>query len=427
MVKEKKINLISANMGYGHQRAAYPLLSLSGGEIITINDYKGIPDWEKDYWIKNLEAYEKVSRFKKVPLVGGVIFSIMDYFQRIKPFYPARDLSRPTLQQLYFFKLIKKGLGKDLIDKLSKNNLPLVTTFFVGMYMAEEHNYNGDIYAIVCDADISRAWAPIYPKKSRVKYLVPNNRVKERLVMYGVQEKNIFVTGFPLPLENIGDKQKILKEDLTKRIMSLDVSGVYRKKEKALLKKTLPDISDTLLKKKISITFAVGGAGAQKEIGREIINNLSSQIRNGKIVVNLVAGIREEVKSYFEEVILENKLELGSQVNIIFHEKKIEYFKLFNRILRKTDILWTKPSELSFYAGLGLPIIMSETVGSQEDFNRDWLISVGAGIDSKDVRYVSEWLPDMLESGRLARAAMDGFLNAEPQGAYNIEKIILKK
>ena len=47
MVKEKKINLISANMGYGHQRAAYPLLKLSGDEIITINDYKGIPDWER--------------------------------------------------------------------------------------------------------------------------------------------------------------------------------------------------------------------------------------------------------------------------------------------------------------------------------------------------------------------------------------------
>jgi len=229
-----------------------------------------------------------------------------------------------------------------------------------------------------------------------------------------------------LPLENIGDKQEVLKEDLSRRIMSLDVSGVYRKKERVLLKKILPDVSDKLSKKAINITFAVGGAGAQKEIGKEIVTRLSSQIREGKIVVNLVAGIREEVKNYFEKVIEDSKLELNRQVNIIFHEKKIEYFKLFNRTLRKTDILWTKPSELSFYSGLGLPIIMSETVGSQEDFNRDWLISIGAGIDSKDIRYVNEWLPDMLESGRLARAAMDGFMNAENQGAYNIENIILK-
>ena len=44
---QKKINLIAADMGYGHQRAAYPLLDLGGNEIITINNYKGIPDWEK--------------------------------------------------------------------------------------------------------------------------------------------------------------------------------------------------------------------------------------------------------------------------------------------------------------------------------------------------------------------------------------------
>jgi hypothetical protein len=69
---------------------------------------------------------------------------------------------------------------------------------------------------------------------------------------------------------------------------------------------------------------------------------------------------------------------------------------------------------------------MSIPVGSQEDFNREWLLSMGAGIDSLDPEYVAEWLPDLLESGRLARAAMDGFLNAEQMGAYNIEKLLEK-
>ncbi len=70
---------------------------------------------------------------------------------------------------------------------------------------------------------------------------------------------------------------------------------------------------------------------------------------------------------------------------------------------------------------------MSIPVGSQEDFNRDWLLNVGAGIDSLDPVFVNEWLPDLLEDGRLARAAMDGFLQAESLGAYNIEKIFSKK
>ena len=46
-------------MGYGHQRAAYPLLDLAGGESLTLNNYEGIPGWEKDYWTNNLKSYEK--------------------------------------------------------------------------------------------------------------------------------------------------------------------------------------------------------------------------------------------------------------------------------------------------------------------------------------------------------------------------------
>lgn len=420
----KKINLVSANMGYGHQRAAYPLLHLSDNEIITINDYPGIPKWEKDYWVKNLSSYEKISRFKKVPILGSLTFSIMDYFQRIKPFYPIRDLSKPTAQQLYFISLIKKGLGKDLIEKLNKTKLPMVTTFFVAMYVAEEHNYQGDVYCIVCDADISRAWAPVDPAKSKSKFLVPNKRVKERLMMYGVLETNIFITGFPLPLENIGEKQEIVKADLSRRIVALDPSGVYRKKEKALLKSIIPAVIDKERKSPLVITFAVGGAGAQKEIGALIIEKLSKHIKKGSIVVNLVAGVRPEVREYFEAESKRNDLILDKEVNIIFNKDKVEYFRLFSKVLKTTDILWTKPSELSFYSGLGLPIMMSETVGSQEDFNKEWLLSIGAGISSRDPKFVDQWLPEMLDSGRLARAAMDAYLNAENKGVYNIEKVL---
>ena len=424
---DKIINLVVADMGYGHQRAAYPLLSLSGGEIFNVNKYQGIPDWEKKYWQDNLEAYEKISRFKKVPLLGQAVFSVMDYFQRIKPRYPFRNLSRRTWQQEYFFKLIQRGLGKDLMAKLSRNNKPLVTTFFVAAYMAEYHNYNGDIYCIVCDADISRAWAPLDPPASRIKYFAPNKQVETRLMMYGVRPENIIVTGFPLPQENVGAKQEILKRDLARRLISLDITGEYRKKEGALLRRFVPECLHKKSSQPINITFAVGGAGAQKEIGVLILKKLAPGIRSGKFSLNLVAGVRPEVVDYFQEAIDGVGLGNHEAVKIIFHKDKNGYFRLFNKVLRATDILWTKPSELSFYSGLGLPVLMSSPVGSQEDFNREWLMSIGAGIDSFNPEYVNEWLPDMLESGRLARAAMDGFLNAESLGVYNIEKFLKKK
>ncbi len=423
----KMINLIVADMGYGHQRAAYPLFALSDGEALNVNNYRGIPSWEKKHWEDNLEAYERISRFKKVPLLGKAVFSTMDYFQRIKPRYPFRNLSRQTIQQRYFFKLIKKGLGKDLISKLNKDGKPMITTFFVAAYMAEYHNYNGDIYCVVCDADISRAWAPIDPPTSRIKYFAPNKQVQKRLMMYGVKSENIIITGFPLPQENVGAKQEILKSDLARRLTSLDASGEYRKREGALLKRFVPDCLNKESNKPISITFAVGGAGAQKEIGAIILEKLAPGIRNGHFSLNLVAGVRSEVADYFKSEVEKTGLTNHPAVKILFHKDKTGYFRLFNKALRTTDILWTKPSELSFYSGLGLPIIMSTPVGSQEDFNREWLIATGAGIDSFNPEYVNEWLPDMLDSGRLARAAMDGFLNAESLGAYNIENFLKTK
>jgi hypothetical protein len=419
-----KINLVAADMGYGHQRAAYPLMDIaSGNKIISINNYEGVPAWEESYWKNSLKSYEQISRLKKIPLLGGLVFAIMDAFQKIDPFYPIRDLSKPTTQEKFFYRVVKKGLGKDLVEKLNKSNLPFLTTFFVAAYFAEAQNYKGDIYCVICDTDASRSWANLDSKDTRVIYLLPSEKVRERFMMYGVPEKNLIVTGFPLPKENIGENQEIIKNDLAVRLHLLDSKGVYFEKYSSLIKNYLPE---KIVTRPLTITYAVGGAGAQKEIGLTILRNLKDKIVSGTLAVNLVAGNRPEIKKYFEDGIAELGLDTNVNIKVIFDADKIEYFKKFNQALRTSDILWTKPSELSFYCALGLPIIISSPVGSQEDFNREWLINMGAGIDSYDPEHVEDWLPDLLESGRLARAAMDGFLNAETMGTYNIEKLFNK-
>jgi len=425
MINKKIINLVAADMGYGHQRAAYPLLDLSRGEIITINNYPGILQWEKDYWVKSLRSYEKLSRFKKIPLLGDLVFAVMDAFQKIPSFYPFRDLSRPTTQQKYFFSFIRKGLGQELIKQLNPSGLPFVTTFFVAAYIAEYHNYQGDIYCLICDTDASRAWAPLDPKNSRTKFLVPSEKVRERFLMYGVKAENIIISGFPLPKENIGLKKEIAARDLARRVVALDPTGKYQTNYGSLLEDFIPDFS-LPRDKPVTVTFAVGGAGAQKEIGGLVLNKLSSLVKAKKIKLNLVAGSRPEVKDYFLAELNKNGFGKSEGVEIIFAANKLDYFGKFNECLHGTDILWTKPSELSFYCALGLPIIMSEPVGSQEDFNHEWLLAMGAGIDSPDPVSVAEWLPDLIESGRLARAAADGFINAEKMGTYNIERLFTK-
>lgn len=441
--KFKKAYVVTVDMGYGHQRAVYPLfaiaehvpgISMEGYGIINANNYGGIAKSDQFKWEGSRKIYEKISRLKHIPLLGSGLFSLMDYLQRIEPFYPYRDLSRATVQLKQIYNMIKKGWGKDLIDKLNKlEHLPYITSFFTTAFFAEEHNYKGDIYCICTDTDISRAWAPLVPHKSRIVYLVPNRRVKERLLSYGVRDNKIMITGFPLPQENIGgEKLQILKQNLAERIINLDPEGRYRAKYKYTIDKFLGTkvcAKNAVSHRPLTITFAVGGAGAQRELGAEIAHSLREEISKGKIRLNLVAGIKNDVFRYYQAILQD--LELDNQINkniflIYSSESKFDYFKQFNNVLHTTDILWTKPSELSFYAGLGMPIIIAPTIGSQEDFNKKWLISVGAGVIQEDPKFTNEWLADWLASGWLAQAAMNGFLNAPRNGAYHVEDIVLK-
>lgn len=433
----KQAYVVTVDMGYGHQRAVYPLKDIAAcpigwqdATIITANNYGGIPRSDRMKWESSRKLYEWVSQLKRVPIIGPLSFSVMDYIQRIDPFYPKRDLSRPIFQLKEIYHMIREGWGKHLIETLNQQPLPLITSFFAVAFFAEEHGYQGEIYCLCTDTDISRAWAPLDPKNSRIKYCAPNKRVKQRLERYGVLSEQIYVTGFPLPKENTGNHDlKVLKGALGCRISNLDPNLRYQRKY-------APTIEDYLGARyckadgfhPLTITFAVGGAGAQKDVGITILESLHEYIDKGEVRLNLVAGSRNDVYVFYEQKVRELHLEKHQKgmVNIIYDAQKMEYFEKFNRALLTTDILWTKPSELSFYAGLGLPIIIAPSIGSQEDYNRAWLHSIGAGFEQEDPRYTHQWLFDWLESGWLAEAAMSGFLHAPRSGTYHIEEVVLK-
>ena len=416
------------DMGYGHERAAYGLRHLAYNQVLIANKYPGIPREERKHWRDLRELYETVSRLKSVPIVGDFVFEIMDKFQEIAPFYPRRDLSAPNVQLKQTYGLIKKGLGKHLIDLARKQPLPLIATFFQAAFAAEELDYPGDIYCVICDADCSRTWAPYDPRASRIKYLAPNGRVVERLKLYGVRHENIFLTGFPLPKELIGGpRMTILKRDLSRRLQNLDPKGIFATKYQRTLATTLGRNWRYLdHKHPLTITFAIGGAGAQKALGLQIAESLRTKLGQNKIHLNLVTGTHHNALTYYRQGLKDLGLsrQVGKNISLIHSETRNDYFKQFSEVLHTTDILWTKPSELSFYTGLGLPIIVAPPIGSQERFNQVWLRTVGGGITQNDPRYTDEWLFDWVDSGGLARTAWNGFIEAPTHGAYRIESLI---
>jgi hypothetical protein len=92
--------------------------------------------------------------------------------------------------------------------------------------------------------------------------------------------------------------------------------------------------------------------------------------------------------------------------------------------LRAADVLWTKPSELSFYCALGLPIVMAPPVGAQEKANQEWLLRLGAATAQDDPADAHEWFFDLLDTGWFAEAAMEGFVEGEALALQRMATII---
>jgi hypothetical protein len=416
--------VVSINMGLGHQRATHALLDIAEEGVLLVGEKETSSPEEIKLWHRITGGYELISRIKKIPISGSVLFSIMDKFMAIAPIYPLRDMSKPGFQTKLIYHYIKKGLGKSLMKKIETKSLPLICSYPVPALIADYYNY-GRNYCIVTDAEINRAWVPKEPAASRTVYMAPCSRALQRLRQYGVLDERIFLTGFPLPKTILGtEKLEILRHDLGQRLHYLDPQKkfwpLHELNVKHFLGKQFIHFKNERL---FSIAFAVGGAGAQTDIGLKIAKSLKEKILKKELKFYLIAGVREEVKTYFEHGLKD--LGLSTKlVPIIYSQNTLEYFDEFSKLMRVIDVLWTKPSELIFYAALGLPIIMSDPIGSQEGYNKKWLLEIQAGITQEDPEYANEWLIDLWKYGRLAESAWDGFLKARKFGTYKIYEVL---
>lgn len=421
---QKKIWLVSADMGYGHQRAIYPLKSIAkDGRIINANNSSLATIKERRLWKEMLDGYEFLSRSGKIPVIGKLISRLLDTLLYIPNFYPFKDRSNSTLQVRYLKYSINRGLCKGIVQQISTPELPLITSFYASAIAAEMAGHK-EIYCIICDTDINRVWVSENASESRIIYFAAGSVSAQRLYSYGIPEKNIAVTGFPLPLELLGDRSlDTLRSNLAKRLQNLDPNNtfynLYKHSINALLQPCEINADNTDKGKHcITITYAVGGAGAQKEIGMQLAKSLRQRIIKGEVKLNLIAGTRSPLRDYYQKV--KEDIGIEENIQIIWAENNESYFGLFNNCLHTTDILWTKPSELSFYCALGIPIILTPAIGPQEVCNKRWLREIGAGIKQQNPDLADEWLFDLLSKGRLAEAAWNGFLKGRKYGTFNI-------
>lgn len=433
MVKDKtehKAWIVTVDMGYGHQRAAYPLKDIAYDRIINANSYKSVQDNDQKIWERSRKFYEWVSRMNEFPFIGKFLFRLFNKIQSIAPYYPLVPSERPNFPAIYIDKQIRKGFMSGLMHYIKGKKIPFITTFYAPAIAANYYKIP-NAYCVVTDVDISRVWVPADTKNIHISYFVATKHTYNRMLSYGVPPSKIYLTGFPLPKECIGGlKSPITRKALSERLINLDPNKVFLTPNKQSLMKVLGKSFKFGKKAKpITITYMVGGAGAQSGIAIQLLESLKAKLLLNEVKLCLVAGTHLNLKKEFEEKIAELGLgeQLGKNLSVLFDITKKDYFSKLNYQLNQTDILWTKPSEMCFYCALGLPIIISSPLGSQENFNKEWLHDIGAGVDQLDAKYAAQWLDDLISNGVLARKAWFGFVNAPRLGTYNIEKIVFRK
>lgn len=418
--------IASVAMGYGHLRAAHTMATLLGQEIVHVDRPPIAPPEEQRLWDGSRRFYEMTSRASQIPVLGAPLRVFLDAMTRIPHLYPYRDLSDPTLEAMSLERLIKKGLGRGLADHLRENGRPLLTTFYASAISADFYGCE-QVYCVVTDSDIHRIWVPRHPERSRIVYLAPTRRAVKRLEAYGVPPDNIEMTGFPLPHELLGGPDlPVLKRNLAARLVRLDPKKVFRSQTRNEIQHFLGGLPGDEEGRAPLATFTVGGAGAQAELARPLLRSLKPLLEEGRLRLCLVAGVRQEVAEKFYEWIGEAGLEkwLGpvaeAAVSVMVEDSLDTYFPRFNQLLAETDLLWTKPSEMTFYGALGIPLVLTTPVGHHEQYNRRWALENGGGLKQRHPDYAGFWIREWLAEGTLAAAAWFGFLRFPKFGLYQI-------
>jgi hypothetical protein len=385
-------------MGYGHLRAAWPLAEGLGTSVRRADLPPFATVAERGIWSLARQSYERLSQLSQQPVFGRPFDLLFRRLTVIRSPASLADDRNPDRAARFLDRCIKGGFGSGLCEHLETTGKPLLTTFYAPA-IAADRLASIPVFCVVTDNDIHRVWAPMDGDRSRIHYLVPTAVTAKRLLAYGVRKPNVEITGFPLPAA----LEERAEEALEGRLRRLE----GRAGDPPLL------------------TVAIGGAGAQAGRVRRLLRSLAGPLKTGDLRVALVAGLRRQLAQRFRRWTAAELGDAMEGVEVVDAHDFAELYRRFNTLLERTDALWTKPSELSFYAALGLPLILDDPVGDHERANARWLLDGGAARLRPVGAAVETDVPAWFGDGTLGGCARSAFEGLPRGGTAKITDMVL--
>jgi UDP-N-acetylglucosamine:LPS N-acetylglucosamine transferase len=390
---EHRYVITTAYMGFGHLRAAHNIASYGKAPILRVDQapYTNIVDrfiWKVS---QSIHTYGSRDKEKRINLLYKWFEDLMVISEDGVP--PSLGASRfiRTMQRL--------GAGRKFLSAIGEKTPTLVHTFYMPAMLSAYHGYTGKKFLILCDTDFHRVWAPLEPRKYDLNYCVPISSSADRLISYGVKKEQIFVTGFPLPVANTGKDS--FEHDFNVR--------------KSRLK------SDSALP--LTIMFPFSGAGAYSKMLADLVKSLLEKLREGSLRLIVSCGNNKYALKAAENLFINYGIEELEFIEIIFHEDIFAAFDEFNQALKSTDVMITKPSELVFYAALGIPLIFLPPIGAHEERNRKYLLTNGCAVDMVSPSDFPQWIERSRRADLLLDLAENGFNKLPKNGSAAIDEL----
>lgn len=185
--------------------------------------------------------------------------------------------------------------------------------------------------------------------------------------------------------------------------------------------------------------LTIGGAGAQKEIFGEIIKKLLPKLKQKKAALLINIGdyrgvwddylsriplVNKLAKTYFDdwnktkdfcEAALTEERLYG--IHVFCHENIFEAVYATNLLMRCSDVVVTKPSELSFYP---VPKLFIQHIGGHERWGAIHSAEIGDGtIECEDIPHTLQML-DLLETdSSILKMMCDNIVQNKKSGIYD--------
>ncbi len=384
-------------MGFGHLRAAHNIASYSKAPVLRVDNDPYVSVIDRFVWRVGQSTHIYGSRDSESR--SKFLYRRFEKLMEIPDDHAPVSLKGSEL----IYTLQKLGAGKKLFNSLDDYSPTLLHTFYLPAMLSVYHGYAGKNFLLLCDTDIHRVWAPIHPGNRNLNYCVPTAKSADRLISYGVKKEKICVTGFPLPVQNTGGGDlKLLADDLEIRKTRLKNDS------------SLP----------LTIMFPFSGAGAYSNVLTELVKSIIDELKAGVLRLIVSCGDNAHAQRNAENLFVNYGIDELEFIEIMYDKDIFTAFDRFNSALKSTDVMITKPSEMVFYAALGIPLVFLPPIGAHEAKNRDYIFENRCGVNMVPPSEFAKWILGSRCSGMLMELAENGYNNLPKTGTFEIDDLL---